>query len=396
MIRRHDRINAITKEERARRLGLLEEIIRTASVGALMVFECPKYGTGFWITSHEHQECTIVLDSGRVIEVYDTGCAWAPEVLVDEPDVLGVCEQTDVFDAGLVADAAERAGGRIGVVNGEGMSIGYLRRLREAIPNLELVDLSDDVEFAKSPKSPFEQELSLLSADMHQRVFSAVPAMMRAGRTVKDLTDEIRYLALQLGSSGEDMCLMAHVLDKDGVPCHEGDTAFPGERIGNEGMVSLLLETNGPGGYYQVIGRYFAFEEPSDSFKARYETAVSANRLVGELMKPGVSLREVADTVNQFIRDAGYYTDDCCYLHSLGYFLYEYPSIADYTFVKNEQVSEDTPLVEGMLSLAHPHVGYEEPKFTPRDDMVRCVDTYRVTASGSTRCNSLSQDIVMV
>lgn len=397
MRNRHDQIEAVTPEERKRRFGIVRRIMKEKDIAVFLLPDCSD-SLGPWLCGTEYPSWLILPEEGELLKFYPKGtvnadtCAFIPE----KEDPVGMCRWAVKEDWSQVARLAALHGGRIGVAALHAMDVQLYETLKAIIPGFEPVDIGDDIHLEKAKKSLFEQGLVWESARMHQKILEAVPSILRPGRTMKEVSDEIRYLALQFGSTGEDMCLMIHTQTLDGEPLDEQFEPYPGRRFGREDLVSVLLETNGPGGFYHALGRYFAFQKPSETFLKRYKTALEANHLAGRLMCPGNSLRNAADTVNQFIRGCGYYTDDCCYMHGMGYTMWEYPALADNTYEKNYQVSEDMPLTEGMISLAHPHVGYEENRYTPREAMVRCIDSYIVKEGGAVRGTGMTQDIILI
>lgn len=395
-LNRHDQIHAVTKEELERRLALVRGVMREKGTALFLLPSCRWNSLSIWLTGSEHPDMLLVPLEGKMVKVYGPENL-SPDALAFRPereDPLGLCMWADSIDFGWIASLAAACGGRIGYDNAEPLESGFLDSLRAAVPNLELVPMSDDISLLKAAKSPFEQELVWASARMHQKILEAVPAVLRVGRTMKEVSDELRWLAIQMGSTGEDMCLMIHIFDPDGRPQDAEFSAYPGRRFTASDITAVLMETNGPGGMFHAVCRYFAFGEPSAEFRERYRVAVEANRLVGQLMCPGNTIRNVADTVNNFIRSHGYYTDDCCYLHGMGYTMWEFPAIADNTYEKHYQLSEDLPLQAGMISLAHPHVGHSGNRYTIRDEMIRCIDSYIVAPGGAVRGNTLTQDII--
>ncbi len=397
MRNRHDQIYAVTAEEKLRRIELVKKVMREKEVEVFLLADCAD-SLGCWLCGTAYPALLVVPLEGDMIKIYPAGSS-NPDtrafVRVQE-DPLGMCRQEEKPDWEQIARLVARCDGRIGTAGLENMDVQMYEQLTAAVPDLQPVDIGYDINIVRAEKSPFEQELLWESARMHQKILEAVPALLRPGRTMKEVSDDLRYLALEFGSTGEDMCLMIHTLDKEGIPLDEVFEPFPGRYFGAEDIVSVLVETNGPGGFYHAIGRYFAFCSPTEQFMERYKVAVEANQLVGKMMYPGNTLRNVADTVNDFIRDSGYYTDDCCYLHGMGYAMWEFPAIADNTFGKQKLPYEDLVLKEGMVSLAHPHAGKPDRRFTEREEMIRCIDSYMVREGGAARMNTMTQDIIML
>ena len=396
MLNRYERILAVPREEWHRRWDRVRDVMRELDLGAIFVYGNARAGIGFWLTGYNRQEITIVPFEGDIQEVLRKKPSYLNETAFCPVDggASPVPSVNRVTAPAWVSLRAQIGIKRIGLINAIDMTVGNCEEIKQNLPGATFVNVDNEVGVLQGYKSEFELELVRESMKMHDRIHAAVPAILRVGRTMKEVSDDIRSLVLQNGSSGEDMCLMILTHDLDGRS-NEESAVVPGKKFTRSDIVEVLLETNGPGGYYTVVMREYALGTPSDEFLARYEIAKSANLLAGKLMYEGNTLRKIADQVNDFIQSTGYTTDNCCYLHSMGYDLGEMPILRDATNpFDSEKPSEVLPLHSGMVSLAHPHVGFRTSQAYNRHDMMRIVETWQVTRRGGIRLSKTPTDII--
>ena len=405
MVNRYERIQSVTDAEADRRIAIVREVMKEHDLQLTLFFNLLDSGMAWWLISCSSKipDCVMVPMEGPVTAIYysmtpsPTGGFQSRITPGRTPvinDLNGKVTLRNCFDTELASRCCQGTK-RIGLVHGEYMDLHTRNALRSVISEYDTVELFQEIERRKCIKSPLEMELCNASAQMHTAVLQAVPGILRRGRTVREVASELHCLAMDLGSTGEDMCLMIHPMDANGETIPTTDD-YPGYHFKDGDLVSILLETSGPGGMFTANARYWSFGEPSSEFMKRWEVAVAANDMVGALLKPGISLKQVAEQVNQFILDQGYYTDDCCYLHGMAYTMGEAPIKADHTAGELTNWSEDMPMQVHMQTLAHPHVGFANHEFTPRDSMVRCIDTYYITPQGSKRATTASRDIYIL
>ncbi len=405
MINRYERIYALPESELERRWEAIRQVMRAHGLTVTLFFQLEDCGTGWWLLdcSNKLPACVVLPLEDDPVAVYPSRTAGEagrfnrrpyPGRTVVEDDPYGrIANVNQCPSVRRYLKAGQPA--RIGVFHGEAMTVALRRELLEGAQDAELVDITADIARARSLKSPFDQQLCRASAQMHRVFLEAVPSVVRIGRTEKEVLADLHRLAMDMGSGGEDMCLMMHSFTPRGefLPA-DAYLELPGRRFEEGDLFSILLETSGPGGMFAANLRYWSFGDVTDEFMERYRIAVGAQDLVQSLLKPGVSLRQTADQVNDYIRGTGHYTDNCCYMHSMGYAMGDYPCLTDNSAHQRKLPEEDEPLRPGTLLLAHPHVGFAGP--TRRDDMVRVIETYLVGEESAERLTTAPRDRVYI
>ena len=402
MINRYERIRALPEKELDRRWGVIRQIMKEHGLNVILISDPGRNGTASWLlgTGNKVPQLIVFPLDDAPTAVYGgkslSGGGFNPYVLPArtpvDPGIYGRVVNANEFSAEMVSKYAGKAHARIGVFAPETFGVKCVRDLNSAMPGLEMVDLSHEIALARSIKSEYDIELCRASAQMHTIFCESVPSVLRLGRTMREVLMDLRRLLKEFGSAGEDLGPMMKVVDK----YHNHRTGLPwgpmdDRRFQSDDMVWFLLEIAGPGGQFSANARYWSFTDPSEEFMERYRLAVRAQDIVQDLLKPGNTIRKVADTANAFIRGAGQYTDDCCFLHSLGYEMGEYPMLSDHSVpTEPKSIDEDEPLRPGTIMIAHPQIGRKEKN--ERHEMVLLVETYMIGEEGAERLTTYPRD----
>ncbi len=230
------------------------------------------------------------------------------------------------YDAELAEKALSRfSGGTIGLVGTASLSFGlvdYLKRGRLA--NASFVDASDLVDHIKAIKSPEELTLIRRAAAMQDAVMDAMLAAIKPG--MRDI--EVAAVAEQAGhgygsEQGIFMCASGPV-GTAAVMSHRHTQ----NRIIREGdQFCLLVENNGPGGFYTEIGRTCVLGRASDEMKEEFDFVLQAQRHTLKMLRPGASCKDIWEAHNAFMRDNGRPAEQRLYCHGQGYDMVERPLV---------------------------------------------------------------------
>lgn len=121
-------------------------------------------------------------------------------------------------------------------------------------------------------------------------------------------------------------------------------------------------------GYCSDITRTVAFGEPTEAMRKIYETVRKGQQAAVDLVRPGITARELDCAARSVITDAGYGNYFTHRLgHGLGISVHEYPSITG---------TSDFKLAEGMVFTIEPGI------YDPETTGVRIEDDILVTQSG--------------
>ena len=135
-------------------------------------------------------------------------------------------------------------------------------------------------------------------------------------------------------------------------------------------QISVLIEVNGPGGFYAELGRIISVGKPSQEMQDAFGVSLEAQELSLNLLKPGADPKEIWDANNAFLEKRGYFPERRLYAHGQGYDLVERPLI---------RYDEPMQIKTGMNLTVHPTVVSETV-------WVGVTDNYVVTETGVGPC----------
>jgi Xaa-Pro aminopeptidase len=276
---------------------------------------------------------------------------------------------TDEYQAELVAAEVTRRGyGTIGWVGVGTMPHKFVARIEgDLAGKTKFVDATEFVDRLKAIKSDEEKRLICKAAEMQDEIFRRVLHRIRPGMTDNDITALAQYEGRLLGSeqglflgSSAPIGQASRFLDRH----LQARRLKPGEHF------TLLIENNGPGGFYTEIARTVVLGKASNELIDGFESMKEAQAHTLRLLKPGASSAQIAESHDAYMRARALPPELRLYAHGQGYDLVERPLI---------RADETMKLEENMNLAVHP--GYE----TPSIFAVIC-DNYFVEADGPSTC----------
>ena len=153
-------------------------------------------------------------------------------------------------------------------------------------------------------------------------------------------------------------------------------------RVVREGdQLVVLLEGNGPGGYYTEIARVFSVGEPPQEAKDGFACAVEAQKRTVSMLKPGATPKDIWDANNEFLQKNGSGPEGRLYAHGEGYELVERPAV---------RYDETMKIRAGMNMAVH-------PVWKNSRVWITICDNYLVTEDGSNPClHTTPKEILVV
>ena len=276
---------------------------------------------------------------------------------------------TDEYQAEIVAEELKRRGCRtIGWVANGAMPHQFVARIeRELAGKAKFVDATEFIDRLKAIKSEEERGLIRKAAEMQDEIFNRVLTKIRPGMSGNDITALAQYEGRLLGSEQGLFLGSAAPLGQASrfVDRHLQSRALrPGEHF------TLLIENNGPGGFYTEIARTIVLGKASNELIDGFESMKEAQSRTLRLLKPGASCADIAGSHDDHMRSRGLPPELRLYCHGQGYDLVERPLV---------RADESMTIEEHMNLAVHP--GYE----TPSIFAVIC-DNYLIEPGGPGAC----------
>ena len=308
-----------------------------------------------------------VFDGRRVLDGADPVNRGVGEILTT-PLFTSVA-YTHAYDARIVAEIVRRRGMRmVGLVGMNVLPAAFVAAIEEALPDRRgLSDASDLVDEIKAIKGGEEIGLIRRAAAMQDAAFDAVLAKARPGMRDSD----VAALAWQhCQAMGREQGIVLGGSAPLGRASVFLGRHMQGRRIEPGDHLSLLIETNGPGGFYTELARTIVFGRASEELRDGFAAMHELQSQILTRMQPGVRCREVAAAHDEAMRRRGLPPELRLLGHGQGHDMVERPLI---------RRDETMALAAGMNLSVHP--GYETPSLFA----VIC-DNYVIGDSGPGEC----------
>ena len=287
--------------------------------------------------------------------------------VIGSPSFLSV-NYTDNYHADCALSVLRKRSYRsIGLVGPGSMPHAFVTRLKDGLSGTAFVDATEFVDWLKAIKS--EEEIGLITrcAQMQDAIFAKVAKSIMPGMRDIDVTALAQHEGQVLGSEqGIFLGASAPVGQRAGfAPRHlQGRRLKPGDHL------VLLIENNGPGGFFAEIARTLVLGKASNELIDGFEAMKEAQAHTLSLMKPGASCRDIAVAHDNYMKQRGLPPELRLYAHSQGYDMVERPML---------RADETMRLAANMNFAVHP--GYETPSM-----WTTICDNYMVEADGVSDC----------
>ena len=286
------------------------------------------------------------------------------ETVLTTPSFTSIASTHD-DDGALVAQALAGAH-RIGWIGRAALPHGFVAHIESAVP-ATFVDATEAIDLLKAIKSEAEIALIRQCTALQDAVFARVAGFIRPGLRDIDVTAFAQHEALVLGSEqGIFLGASAPV----GVRSPFMPRFMQGRTLSAGDHLSLLIEVNGPGGFYAEIARTLVLGRASADLKAAFAHVKDAQDHTLSLLRPGAHPAEILAAHNAWMTARGLPPEMRLYAHGQGYDMVERPLI---------RADETMPIARDMCLAVHP--GYE----TDEVFAVIC-DNYMIGPDGPGAC----------
>ena len=264
--------------------------------------------------------------------------------LIGSPSFLAV-NYTDNYHADCIVPGLKKRGYKHHRPGRPRQPAARLRHAAEgaALPARKFVDATEFVDRLKAIKSAEEIALIKRCCEMQDAIFAKVAANIKPGMRDIDVTALAEYDGRVLGSEqGIFLGSSAPV----GQPARFAPRHFQGRTLQKGDHLVLLIENNGPGGYYAEIARTLVLGKASNELIDGFEAMREAQDYTLSLMKPGALLPRHRQRPRRLHEASAASSSEIrLYAHSQGYDMVERPMI---------RADETMPLEENMNFAVHP------------------------------------------
>ncbi len=276
---------------------------------------------------------------------------------------------TDEYQAELVASELKRRGYKtVGIAGGGALPHKFVNRIEKDLsPDTAFLDVTEAIDWLKAIKSPEEITAIRAAALMQDQIFAALAAKVKPGMRDADITALAQYEGRLLGS---EQGLFLGTSAPLGVRSGFADRYQQGRVLEAGDHITVLIENNGPGGFYTELARTMVFGKATQQLVDGFTAMKAAQDHTLSLIRPGASCRDIAAAHDDYMQAHGFPPELRLYCHGQGYDLVERPLV---------RADETMTLAAGMNLAVHP--GYE----TDAIFAVIC-DNYLVESNGPSEC----------
>jgi Xaa-Pro aminopeptidase len=285
---------------------------------------------------------------------------------------------TNTLDAEEIVKVLKRRNDkRVGLLNLGLIPAATYLYIKEQLPSVEWVDATDLVDEIKAIKSADEIEWIRKAVSIQDMAAAAVPTIVRPGKYEYEIRSELTRILTDLGS--EEQWIMIGS-EKPGNRTGQYPTFFQNRRIEQGDQVLIMIEVNGPGGYYGELCRTWSLGEPPKELLRVWDIALEGQKRITNLIKPGVKPADLYHIHNDFLVSQGFGPEGRLFGHGQGYDLVERPALLP---------GETMVLKEGMLLAVHPTVFNDQA-------YVLCCDNFLINETGVELLHKTPQEIIVI
>jgi Xaa-Pro aminopeptidase len=378
-------LTRISDAELERRWSAVRHMMRDRGIDAVVMQNTSDWIGGYvkWFTdlpANNGYPRTVIFHADAPMSVVEMGPSGVRrQFAADERLHRGVGEMlhtpsftsigyTDRDDVRLAIEAMRRHPNRtIGLITPGALPHAFVSALKEQFAAASFVDVTTDIDAIKAIKSAEEIALIRRTAHLQDEVFAEVLREIRPGLRDIDITSIAQRKGQILGS---EQGIFLGGSSPLGIRSPFVPRYMQGRTLERGDHLSLLIEINGPGGFYTELARTVVLGKATSELKDAFAAVRSAQDYSLSLMKPGVSAKEIFTRHNAYMTANGMPVEARLYAHGQGYDMVERPLIRQ---------DDDMALQQGMCLAVHP--GYETASLFA----VIC-DNYLIEAQGPGDC----------
>lgn len=250
-------------------------------------------------------------------------------------------------------------------------------RLRTAMPTATQVLAGPVLEAMRMRKDEAEIQALREAGAAIDRVHAQVPALLRPGRTEREVGRDIAELIIDAGHVTVDFVIVASG-PNGASPHHEVSDRV----IASGDPVVVDIGGTMPSGYCSDSTRMYCLGEPSDDYQRMYATLLAAQEAAVARVRPGVTCEAVDHAARDVLDEAGH---GALFIHRTGHGI-------------GLETHEAPYIVEGNALALEPGMAFSiEPGFYLEGSFgARIEDIVVCTADGVERMNHRPRELVIV
>jgi Xaa-Pro aminopeptidase len=229
------------------------------------------------------------------------------------------------YYAELAAKALrEGKSGTIGLVGRGSLGAAFVDYLRAQFPSAKFVDASDMVDRIMCIKSDEEIALIKRTAALQDAALDAGMKAVAAGKREIEIVAEAERAVLIGGGEQALLLALGHEVGKPQYWNHRHTQARP---LRDGDMFSLLVESNGPGGFYCEMSRTGVLGKATQVMQDEFGFMMEVRQRTLKQISVGQSCKDIWDEYNSYMRKHDRQEERRLHFHGQGYDLVERPLV---------------------------------------------------------------------
>jgi len=188
----------------------------------------------------------------------------------------------------------------------------------------KFIDATELVDAVKCIKSNEELALIRGTAAVQDKAIGAALKAVEPGKRDIDIAALAEYTARELGSE-QGLFLVSSY--QPGHPTFWLDRHNQNRVLQKGDRFHILVETNGPGGFWTEINRPCVIGKATEQMKDEFAFLMEARKFTLGTVKDGASCKDIWDAYNAFVKKNGRPEERRLYFHGQGYDLVERPLV---------------------------------------------------------------------
>jgi Xaa-Pro aminopeptidase len=244
----------------------------------------------------------------------------------------------------VVKELAPFKNARIGLLGMGFMSAALYAHITKNLTSATFIEVTDLIDNIKAIKSEEEIKYIKESCAIQDAAFDHVLKIIQPGKTEHDIYTDIVKTCVSMGAEGINVRTGSA---QPGKSVMTWSPYFQNKVIEDGDQFTVLIESNGPSGFWGEIMRVICLGKVTDELQKQQEVCVQAQKLALSLLKPGANPGDLFKANNAFIMGKGYAEERRIYAHGMGYDMVERPAL---------NTEEPMKIQAGMNIAVHPFV----------------------------------------
>ncbi|MFH1490941.1 MAG: M24 family metallopeptidase, partial [Pseudomonadota bacterium] len=191
----------------------------------------------------------------------------------------------------------------IGIVGATSMAHPFLDKIKNGnLSGTAFVEAGNLVDEIKAIKSQEELDIIVKTANMQDAAMEKVMNAVKPGMRNFELTALAQYESQKLGS---EQGLFLAGSGPAGTPAPKMGRHMQNRKIQDGDVFTILIENNGPGGFYTEIGRTCVLGKASSDLLDEFEFTLQAQKFTLDMVNPGADPADILSRYNTFMRENG-------------------------------------------------------------------------------------------